>query len=214
LSLTKYIYDTLVDEEEKACPLISYMRNTIQDLMNSAVTFASSPDFEDITEDNETIAELMTNLLSLLTVVSQDETFFEIYQQRHVELIVTLCLNCMRTSKSEFATMFNDSEEFVNLALDTCDKQESECIKTKAASLLEAMCDNIDGSVTTLVQFSTNALNYSLQGQDLTQVNLMNMQNDPFITSTPPAIIAETCIVALTVVSYIVPKREDLVPLF
>jgi len=58
--------------------------------------------------------------------------------------------------------MFSDPEEFVSLALDTCDKQESDCIKTKAASLLEAMCDNIDGSVTTLVQFCSNALNYSL----------------------------------------------------
>ena len=68
LSLIKYIYEQLLEEDQaKACPLISYLRNTITDLMNSAVTFAASPDFEAITEDNETLAELMTSLLSLLT---------------------------------------------------------------------------------------------------------------------------------------------------
>jgi hypothetical protein len=61
--------------------------------------------------------------------------------------------------------MFSAPEEFVNLALDTCDKQEGECIKTKAASLLEAMCDNVDGSVTTLVQFCTNALNLAFKNE-------------------------------------------------
>ena len=96
----------------------------------------------------------------------------------------------MRTTKSEFSGMFSAPEEFVNLALDTCDKQESECVKTKAASLLEAMCDNVDGSVSSLVKYCVDAINQE------------------------QAIPAETCLVALTVVSYILPKREDLVPLF
>ena len=38
--------------------------------------------------------------------------------------------------------------------------------------------------------------------------------NEPFLSSAPSAIVAETCLVALTVVSYILPKRKDLVPLF
>jgi hypothetical protein len=44
--------------------------------------------------------------------------------------------------------MINDPDQFVNLALDTCDKQSSKVIKTQGAKLLEAICDNIDGSIT------------------------------------------------------------------
>ena len=40
------------------------------------------------------------------------------------------------------------------------------------------------------------------------------MENDPFLQRTPPIIVAETCIVAITVISYILPKREHLVLLF
>jgi hypothetical protein len=39
------------------------------------------------------------------------------------------------------------------------------------------------------------------------------MENESFICKTAPAIIAETCIVAFTVLSYIIPKRVDLIPL-
>ena len=40
------------------------------------------------------------------------------------------------------------------------------------------------------------------------------MENDPFLQRTSPIIVAETCIVALTVISYILPKKEHLLPFF
>ena len=77
-------------------------------------------------------------------------------------MLVTVCLNGMRTGAAEFERLEGDPAEFVNLALDTCDKQESETVKTRAAKLLEAMCDNVDGSTTMLVHFCANALNFAL----------------------------------------------------
>jgi hypothetical protein len=53
----------------------------------------------------------------------------------------------LRTTKSEQQQMIDDPQEFVNLALDCCDKQKSYIVKTQAAKLLEAVCDNIDGAV-------------------------------------------------------------------
>jgi hypothetical protein len=44
--------------------------------------------------------------------------------------------------------MVDEPEEFVNLALDTIDKQESNVPKTAAAQVLEMYCDHIDGSTT------------------------------------------------------------------
>jgi hypothetical protein len=40
------------------------------------------------------------------------------------------------------------------------------------------------------------------------------MENDPFLTRTSPIIVAETCIIALTVISYILPKKGHLLPIF
>lgn len=49
--------------------------------------------------------------------------------------------------------MTKDPEQFVSLALDTCDKQQSKVVKTQAAKLLEAICDNIDGAVSFITLF-------------------------------------------------------------
>lgn len=58
--------------------------------------------------------------------------------------------------------MFENPQEFVNLALDTCDKQKSNTVKTQAAKLFEGLCDNIDGAVTLTSYFSIQALNMTL----------------------------------------------------
>jgi len=40
------------------------------------------------------------------------------------------------------------------------------------------------------------------------------MEKDPFLSKTPPILVAETCIMTLTVISYILPKKDHLVPIF
>jgi len=115
--------------------------------------------------------------------------------------------------KSELETIEDNPQDFVNLALDTCDKQQSETIKTNAAKLLESMCDNIDGAVSNITIFCCAAINTALQGAPVQPSQLLDMQNDPFLHNQPE-MIAETCIVAMTVISYILPRRKDLVPIF
>lgn len=58
--------------------------------------------------------------------------------------------------------MYENPQEFVSLALDTCDRQKSYTIKTQAAKLIEALCDNIDGAVTLITFFCVNSLNFTL----------------------------------------------------
>jgi len=45
-------------------------------------------------------------------------------------LLVNVCLTLMRTTKSEYEQMTHDPDSFINLALDTCDKQQSKIAKT------------------------------------------------------------------------------------
>mgnify|MGYP007096498369 FL=1 len=58
--------------------------------------------------------------------------------------------------------MYDDPQEFVNLALDTCDKQQSVVVKTQAAKLFEGLCDNIDGAVTVTSYFCIQGINMTL----------------------------------------------------
>jgi len=83
------------------------------------------------------------------------------------------------------------------------------------------MCDNVDGAATCVSTFACNALNAALKkaaglpdtGFLRPEYGLWQMENDPFL-SRPPVIIGETCILALTVISYILPKKDHLVPIF
>jgi hypothetical protein len=50
--------------------------------------------------------------------------------------------------------MIKDPDQFVSLALDTCDKQTSKIVKTQAAKLLETICDSIDGAVSFVTLFA------------------------------------------------------------
>lgn len=45
-------------------------------------------------------------------------------------MLVNVCLTLMRTTKPEYEQMIKDPEQFVALALDTCDKQKSKIVKT------------------------------------------------------------------------------------
>jgi hypothetical protein len=83
------------------------------------------------------------------------------------------------------------------------------------------MCDNVDGAATCVSTFACNALNAALKkaaGKPDTgflkpEYGLWKMENDPFL-NRPLVIIGETCILALTVISYILPKKDHLVPIF
>lgn len=122
--------------------------------------------------------------------------------------------------------MRNDPEQFVNLALDTCDKQKSKVIKTQGAKLLEAMCDNIDGAVSFVTLFCCQSLHLALNKTKGDRVASIQAVSETFYPAeysqlstglflqSAPEIIAETCLVALTAISYVLPRREDLVPVF
>jgi hypothetical protein len=126
---------------------------------------------------------------------------------------VSVCLNLIKTSEVEADLITEDASEFVNLAIDSCDKQKSETVKTHACKLLESMCDNIDGSTTLAALFCCNAIN-KVFGKEITEEGFFGMEPDPFLQTTEPELIVDACLVALTVMSYLLPERKDLTEVF
>lgn len=151
-------------------------------------------------------------------------------------LIVEVILDLLATSKKEFETLSNSPEDFVTLALDTCDKQviifffffffilllllttkikTSETYKTGAAQLLESLCDHIDGTLTQIIYLMTTIMKYSIDCSSPNEIQqryplLAEFQNCKFLEKKSSEIRIETGLLILTVVSYLIPKRKDL----
>jgi len=84
--------------------------------------------------------------------------------------------------------------------------------KTQACKLIEALCDSIDGSVSFITNLACSAINLALQGPngEIFDPSIMEMQSEPFFQSDP-VLIADTCLIVFTVMSYILPQRKDLI---
>ena len=68
--------------------------------------------------------------IDLLVLFCGEKDFQDEIQRHSRPLIVNVALPLLRTEVDELEEMKNDPEAFVNLALDTCDKQTSKVIKT------------------------------------------------------------------------------------
>ena len=62
---------------------------------------------------------------------------YDLFSNFYKHLLIIVCLTMLMTYTEELEQMIKNPEEFVNLALDTCDKQSSNIIKTQGAKLLE-----------------------------------------------------------------------------
>lgn len=69
-------------------------------------------------------------MVETLTIFVGEKEFYNIFSVSYKLLLIHVSLNFIRTSKSEMEQMIVDPDQFVNLALDTCDKQNSKVIKT------------------------------------------------------------------------------------
>lgn len=148
-------------------------------------------------------------LLDVMIIASNQQKFQEVFIQNKGKLLVSICLNFIKTSEVEADLIVEDATEFVNLAIDSCDKQKSETVKTHACKFFENLCDNIDGSTTYAAIFCCNAIN-RIFGKKISDEAFWGMESDPFLTNTDPEFIVDACLVALTVMSYILPERKDL----
>jgi hypothetical protein len=166
--------------------------------------------------------ELVTEMMEFVAkCIGEPRYYQEIFVQAKKLLMVNVGFTFLKTTAMEREKMVNDSDDFVHLALDTCDKQRSGIIKTQAAKILEALCDHIEGSTSFLAVFACKALDWALQGKpnlDTAEGEyiavLQQVKDSVFLRNYSPEEIADCCMMALTMVSYIIPKRPDLVRIF
>jgi len=97
------------------------MKAVVPVLIKSAYLFATDDKMMAMQEDQAT-SDLLCQILDLLILCCGQNTYYDIFAQNMVHLIVSVCLNLMSTAVTEAQLIMNDPSEFVNLALDCCDK--------------------------------------------------------------------------------------------
>eukprot|EP00357_Protocruzia_adherens_P031356 CAMPEP_0114996878 /NCGR_PEP_ID=MMETSP0216-20121206/14576_1 /TAXON_ID=223996 /ORGANISM="Protocruzia adherens, Strain Boccale" /LENGTH=1103 /DNA_ID=CAMNT_0002361173 /DNA_START=31 /DNA_END=3342 /DNA_ORIENTATION=- len=199
-------------------PFLSLTSACVTLFMNSLLSLCSDPEI-DLEKQlaNKYIEPLVVECLKLLTKTAREREFYPAFAEHKKTLLVNVILVLLRAGRDECDKFTEDPDDFVALAVDACDKQKSDVYKTAAAELLELICDHIDGAITFISYFVCCTIDFAIKYEgDLTQLDAQNyaplveFKDCVFLTKTPLEIQIETCLVALTVFSYIIPKREDL----
>eukprot|EP00831_Metopus_contortus_P008384 TRINITY_DN13219_c0_g1_i1.p2 TRINITY_DN13219_c0_g1~~TRINITY_DN13219_c0_g1_i1.p2 ORF type:complete len:201 (+),score=32.84 TRINITY_DN13219_c0_g1_i1:228-830(+) len=96
---------------------------------------------EEIIED-DTKSDVLVGFLGLLAKMLEESSFFSLFSPEKERIIIDIVLNFLKCTKKEKSWIKSDPHNFVNLAADTCEKQESGICKTEAIKMLESFCDH------------------------------------------------------------------------
>lgn len=189
-------------------------------VLQSLVIFGQRSDLQ-LTIEEESISNFIIELLELNHCITQYEQFKGTFLQFLPNLILDVCLQMIKTTEIERQQMYDNPQEFVSLALDTCDRQKSYIIKTQAAKLIEALCDNIDGAVTLITFFCVTSLNLTLSkesgkealnlGEYSININERHQQlceGSSFMQHSKPDVIIDASITVLGLLSYVHSKNQ------
>lgn len=195
--------------------MLNGLSNLVPLLIQSLIIFGQRTDLEQLL-DEETISNFIVEALENLHLSSAYEQFKDIFFRFLPNLILDVGMNLIKCTETERMTMVNDPQEFVGLALDTCDKQESGTVKTQAAKLFEGLCDNIDGAVTYTTYFCCQSINLTLSKErnkelleikdfsaTIEEVHKALIESSTFIKHSKPDVIVESSILVLGALSYV-----------
>lgn len=212
----KHVYSSSLASKMPASPFREYcVLNAPLAMSSLASACATEYDKLEETLANPAIHKLLASLMRMLCNMLEDHNFYPLFSATKHKLMSDIVLVMLRTTKKEKDWIATDPQNFVNLALDVCEKQESETCKTEAAKLLEALCDHIDGCLTLVTILCTQTIQYACKGglqEQLAQYSALAQfgGTSPFITKSTPELLIETCIVVMTDISYLTPRRKDI----
>jgi hypothetical protein len=115
--------------KNKQQQFVNGMHNLIPIVIQSLIIFGQRTDLEQLLEE-DTISKFVIEMLELLCIATSIDEFGGIFFKSLHLLILDVGFNLIKTTENERLMMSEQPSEFVNLALDTCDKQKSRIVKT------------------------------------------------------------------------------------
>ena len=164
-------------------------------------------------------SNLITRLLGFLATLLESNNFYPIFNQNKSSIVTDILLVLLRSTRKELDSMVNDPENFVNLAIDACTKQDSETPKTESIKVLEGLCEHIDGCLSFTSVLCCESIKYACNGakpEDLTKYPMLGQlkNTSAFLLKSTSEIIVETCLLVIADLSYLMQKRKDISSMF
>ena len=173
--------------------------------------------YHEYLQEDEDARNMTIWLLENMIISTRSRMFCDFFAKVRAKIIWDILLMLLTTSEKEEMDAVEDPKEFISLAIDVWDKQESKTVKTQAAKWLEAFADKIDGSISFLSMFCIQAIDWYInekQNNIQSRMNylvLIEFFKHKFLSHNRPEIIIETWLMSLTIVSYLLPKRVDII---
>lgn len=211
-----YIHTSTTKEEWLTSKFYQYVPQLSEILFKSLdkISTITGQNIQDIFSD-QSVHSLYVNCMKCLSLIGGFEVFGDTLLQFQ-KFTLDILFPLLKTSNKELEDFKCNPEEFVNLALDTCEKQFSKIFKTAAASYLEVMADNIDGYLTFVVKICAEAIDFSFQCTDLAALNEANypllhqFKDSQFVKYFPLESRVDVSLMTISILSYLVTKRMDL----
>ena len=121
--LYRFIFEVCPESVKHDSPfMVTKSQPLVQAFISSAIVVAQRPDFETLVVQDEVNQNLVVELVEALTIFVNEKEFYSMFSNFYKHLLVIVALTFMKTSSDELDQMKADPDQFVALALDTCDK--------------------------------------------------------------------------------------------
>jgi hypothetical protein len=118
---------------------------------------------------NGHINAIAKNGIEVLCLMTRDlETFNAFFMANGFKLYLQVIIPYLKISEQERENIESNPKEFVNYAVDVCEKQESKTYKSQAAKLLENIVDHVDGMLSFVVKLNLDIITHLLSQEGQT----------------------------------------------
>ena len=204
---------TLIGASLPPSPFVNTVLQVIEPLILTLMELSNQSQLDEILQ-MEFVSDLVIETLLLLYKCTSETVFYQTFLACYKALAVNVCLTFLRCSQNEMESLNTTPEEFATLALDTCERQESQTVKTTAAQLLESLCSFVYGALSYTVTMLVQLIDFTITGSNLAAIQsypvLAELQGRSVLLLASEEIRIETSLMAFCVLAYTVQKRGDL----
>jgi hypothetical protein len=101
---------------------------------------ASKEDWYEYLNSEDYIRAIVIALLENIALSTKSPIFGDLLARTRAKMIAEVIMIFLCSPEKEKEDALDNPSEFLNLAIDVCDKQESQTVKSQAAKCLEALC--------------------------------------------------------------------------
>lgn len=192
-------------------PTTQLVGRMLEPLLGNLQSFCHLPTSSTLLAE-EGVADLVVEALCLLTKACSDTLYYPFFANVYDGIAVFLVPALLLRMPKEMEDFEENPEEFVALALDLCDKWESQTPKSAAAHLLDVLASHVDGCLAFVSNFYAQAVDYTVAGSgnrgNYPQLN-KSRESDPFLQLSEQDRI-DISVVALCAISAQILDRKDL----